>query len=82
MPYEFAEWDDEPEVQAGSRRTGGPPRKSIGIGVIDPPGPPSKQGFPSLNLPRFANRVLAALILAALLLAIGFVVRFWFLPHP
>jgi hypothetical protein len=44
--------------------------------VIDPPGPPSKQGFPSLNFPRFANRLLAALILAALLLAIGYVVRF------
>ena len=81
MPYEFAEWDQEPEAQAGSRRAGGPPRKSIGIGVIDPPGPPSKHGFPSLDLPRYASRIFAALILAALFLAIGALVYRLYLPH-
>jgi hypothetical protein len=78
MPYEFVEYDDEPEAQAGSSRAGGPPRLSVGIGVIDPPGPPSKRGFPSLNLPHFANRIFAALILMALAVAIGALVRFWF----
>lgn len=81
MPYEFAEWDEEPEAQAGSRRACGPPRKSIGIGVIDPPGPPSKQESPSLGLPSFAKRVFAALILAALVLAIGAIVYSWYLPR-
>lgn len=81
MAHEFAEWDEEPEAQAGSSRAGGPPRKSIGVGVIDPPGPPSKQGFPSLGLPSFASRIFAALILAALFLAVGAVVYFWFSPH-
>jgi hypothetical protein len=82
MPYEFAEWDEEPEAQAGSRRTGGPPKKSVGIGVLDPPGPPSKHGFPFVSLPQFSSRILAALILAALAVAIGAFVHFWFFPHP
>jgi hypothetical protein len=81
MHYEFAEYDDEPEAQAGSRRAGGPPRQSIGIGVIDPPGPPRKHGFPSLGLPGFASRIFAALILVALAVVIGALVRFWFFPH-
>ena len=80
MPAVVREWDEEPEAQAGSRRAGGPPRKSVGVGVIDPPSPPSKQGFPSLGLPRFAKRVFAALILAALVLAIGAIVYSWYLP--
>jgi hypothetical protein len=77
MPYEFAEWDDEPEAQAG-----GPPRKSVGIGVMDPPGPPSKHGFPSLGLPGFASRIFAVLILVALAVAVGAVVHLWFFPRP
>jgi hypothetical protein len=82
MPYEFAEWDEEPEAQAGSRRGGEPPRKSTGIGVLDPPGPPSKHGLPFVSLPGFTNRILAALILAALAVVIGALVRFWFFPQP
>jgi hypothetical protein len=82
MPYEFAEWDEEPEAQAGSRRSGGPPRKSAGIGVLDPPGPPSKHGSPFVSLPRFSSRILAALILVALLLSLSALVRYWFFPQP
>jgi hypothetical protein len=82
MPYEYAEWDEEPQAQAGSRRAGGPPRKSAGIGVLDPPGPPSKHGSPFVSLPRFSSRILAALILAALGAAIGAVVHYWFFPRP
>ncbi|HUE42826.1 MAG TPA: hypothetical protein VMP12_04640 [Candidatus Sulfotelmatobacter sp.] len=82
MPYEFAEWDDEPEAQAGSSRAGGPPRKSVGSGVMDPPGPPSTHGASSLGLPGFASRVFAALILAALAIAVSAIVHFWFFPRP
>jgi hypothetical protein len=82
MPYEFAEWDEEPEAQVGSRRGGGPPRNSVGIGVLDPPGSPSKPGQPFVSLPGFTNRIPAALFLAALALAIGAFVHFWFLPRP
>jgi hypothetical protein len=78
MPYEFAEWEKAPEAQAGSRRSGGPPRKSAGVGVLDPPGPPSKHGPPFLSLPRFSNRIFAALILAILVLALSAFVRYWF----
>jgi hypothetical protein len=82
MPYESAEWDEEPEAQAGSSRAGGPPRKSVGIGVIDPPGPPSTHGTPSLGLPGFANRIFATLILIILAVAVGALVHFWFFPRP
>jgi hypothetical protein len=82
MPYEFREWDDEPEVQSGSSRAGGPPRKSIGLGVMDPPGPPSTHRSFSFGLPGFANRILATLILLALAAALGALVHFWFSPKP
>ena len=82
MPYEFAEWDDEPEAQAGSSRAGGPPRKSVGIGVLDPPGPPSKSGLPSLSPAGFSSRIFATLLLVALALAVGALIYTWFLPRP
>jgi len=82
MPYEFAEWDDEPEAQAGSSRAGGPPRKSVGIGVMDPPGPPDTHRSFSFGLPGFASRIFAAFILLALAVAVGALVHFWFFPRP
>ncbi len=42
MPYEFTEWEEEPEPQTSSARSGSPPRKHIGIGILDPPGPPKR----------------------------------------
>jgi len=77
MPYEFSEWDDEPEPQAGSSRLGGPPGKSIGIGVLDPPGPPSKPGLPRVWLTGFSKRMLTAFVLAVLALGIVALVYFW-----
>jgi len=44
MPYEFTECEQEPEAQPSSGRTGGPQRKSAGIGALDPPVPPKKPG--------------------------------------
>jgi hypothetical protein len=41
MPYEFREYPFELEPEASSGRSGGPPRKSTGVDVLDPPGPPT-----------------------------------------
>jgi hypothetical protein len=74
MAYTFTEWEQEPEAQASSGRTGGPPRKSIGIGVLDPPVPPKKPvgpipGIPaSLLLRILAGRLLVAVVGALALL--------------
>jgi hypothetical protein len=68
MPYEFQEWEQEPEALASSRM-GGPPRKSKGIGVLDPPSPPARPGWPSAALSAaFLMRLLAGLVLAGLAL--------------
>ena len=75
MPYEFAEDEFAPEPEAASARSGGPPHKLTGIGVIDPPVPPKRPlgpippGLVSLFL-----RVLGGLLLLGL--ASG--VLFWF----
>ena len=67
MPYEFREWEEELEPQASSAHLGGPPRKSTGIGVLDPQGPLAASPAP------FLGRLLAGLILASLVLFILFV---------
>lgn len=67
MPYEFREWEAELEPQAASARTGGPPRKSTAIGVLDPPIPPRRPPGPLVPLPTsFLLRLFAGLILAGL----------------
>jgi hypothetical protein len=43
MPHQHSEFDREPEPEPSSSRTGGPPHKSTGIGIVDPPPPPSKR---------------------------------------
>lgn len=42
MPYEFIEWEEDPEPQTSSARSGSPPRKHTGIGILDSAGPPKK----------------------------------------
>jgi hypothetical protein len=67
MPYEFRQWEEELEPQPSSARLGGPPRKSIGIGVLDPPGPPKRPPGPLAAQPAsFLTRLFAGLILAGL----------------
>jgi len=67
MPYEFQEWDCQPEAQAASARGGVPPRKVTGIGVLDPPVPPRRPLGPLAALPAsFLVRLLAALLLAGI----------------
>lgn len=73
MAYEFTEWEQEPEPQA-SGRSGGPPRKSSAIGMLDPPFPPKKPvgpipGIPTSLWPRvFGGIALVALVVAILLM--------------
>jgi hypothetical protein len=66
MPHDFAEYEREPVAQA-SGRFSGPPRKSTGIGVLDPPVPPKRPPGP---IPAAAMsllwRIAAAVLLAAL----------------
>jgi len=67
MPYEFQEWEEEPQPEASCARSGGPPRKSIAIGVLDPAGHPKGPSEPRL-LGFFLTRIVAILILAGLAL--------------
>lgn len=46
MPYEFAENEFELEPAPSSGRSSGPPRKSTGIGILDPPAPPKRPPGP------------------------------------
>ena len=63
MPYEFTEWEPDPEPEPSCSRVGGPPRKVTGIGILDPPLPPKRQG-PLLPLAGpFLSRVFAAVVL-------------------
>ena len=73
MPYEFTEWEHEPEPQASSSHAGGPPRKITGVGIVDPPVPPKRQGplFPiaeSLFVRIFAAIILIGIVVATFLL--------------
>lgn len=73
MPYEFQEREEEPEALASSARIGGPPSKSAGIGVLDPPGPPRRSSGPLAALPAsFLTRLFVGLLLAGLGLFILF----------
>jgi hypothetical protein len=73
MPYEFREWEEELKPQPSSARSGGPPRKLKGIGVLDPPGPPGRpRGSRSALSGSFLTRVLGGLVLAGLVILIFF----------
>lgn len=67
MPYEFQDWEEDLQPLASAARLGGPPRKSTGIGVLDPPGPPRRPLGPLAALPAsFLVRLLAGLLLGGL----------------
>jgi hypothetical protein len=42
MPHEFHEYPFELEPEASSSRSGGPPRKSTAVDVLDPPRSPAR----------------------------------------
>ncbi|HEX4543141.1 MAG TPA: hypothetical protein VH114_08235 [Candidatus Acidoferrum sp.] len=67
MPYEFAENEFELEPASSSARSGGPPRKNTGIGVLDPPVPPKRPPGPIPAMPfSLLFRIVGGLILLAL----------------
>lgn len=70
MPYEFTEYPVEPEPQAASSRGTRPPRKAVGVDLLDAPGGSSSELIPiRLRLPLWlaALLVLGAVILLLLL---------------
>jgi len=72
MAYTFTEWEEEPEAQASSGRTGGPPRKSTGIGVLDPPVRPKKPLGPIPGIPAsLLLRIVAGMLLVAVVGAVA-----------
>lgn len=68
MPYEFAENEFELEPEASFARSGGPPRKHTGIGVIDPPLPPKRPPGP---IPATASSLVLRLLAGLLLLGLA-----------
>ena len=75
MPYEFAENEFGLEPEASSARSGGPPPKLTGIGVIDPPVPPKRRPGPfPAGLVSLFLRVLGGLLLLGLLSGILFLI--------
>jgi hypothetical protein len=59
MPYEFTEWEPEPEPEAASSRTCGPPRKVAGIGILNASLPPKRQDPPLPLAGSFHVRIVA-----------------------
>lgn len=67
MPYEFAENEFELEPASSSARSGGPPRKFTGIGILDPPGP----------IPATPASLVLRLLSGLLLLGLAAAILFW-----
>jgi len=79
MPYEFTEYEPEPEPQASSGRAGGPPRKLTAADVLDPPVPPRRSPGPLASSPaKWWLRAFAGIALAVAVVAI---ILFLFAPH-
>jgi len=73
MPHEFTEDSFELEPQTSSAHSGGPPRKSTRIGVLDPPVPPKGPFGPLRRLPASVwMRILGILLLAGVGISILF----------
>lgn len=73
MPYEFAENEFELEPASSSARSGGPPRKSVGVGILDPPVPPKRPPGPIPAVPASVFlRVIGGLLLLGLTAGILF----------
>jgi len=67
VPYEFTQYEPEPEPLASSAHSGVPPRKLTGIGLLDPPVPPRKPIGPIPRIPAsLLLRIVAALLLAGI----------------
>ena len=72
MPYEFTESERELEAQPSSGRSGIPPRKFTGAGVLDPPVPPKRPIGPIPRIPAsLLLRILAGVVLGAIVISIA-----------
>ena len=71
MPHEFAGYEDEPQTQSSSRLSGGPPRKHIGVGVLDPDDDISAPPRPRIGFTAF----LIIAVLATMILVLFFLNR-------
>ena len=81
MPYEFTEHEHEPETQASSSRGGHPPRKITGVGILDPSMPSRRQNpLLPISTPVFV-RILAAIMLVAIVVGIVVVAFLPLLPR-
>ena len=69
MPYEFTEWEQEPDPQASFSRSGSPPRKHAGIGFVDPPEPPKNIPWSALSR-GFALMILLGFIVGVVLMTV------------
>jgi hypothetical protein len=70
MQHQFTEYEDEPRPQLSSRRSGGPPRKRTGAGLLDPHEDKSSSARPwSIGFTAFfIVTVLAIMLLTAFFL--------------
>jgi hypothetical protein len=66
---QFTPYDDEPRTKSSSRRSGGPPRKIVGVGVLDSPG----HGDDShrFNRKGVAFTAFVIVVVVAIMLAVG-----------
>jgi hypothetical protein len=72
MPYQFAEYPVEPEPQPASSRGTRPPRKRIGVDVLDPPGGPPSELIPArLRFPLWFGAILVVVTIIILLILSG-----------
>jgi hypothetical protein len=72
MPYEFTEYPVEPEPQAASSRGTRPPRKGVGVGVLDPLGGSSSELIPArLRFPLWLGALVLVGSIIILLLLTG-----------
>jgi hypothetical protein len=72
MPYEFAEYPVEPEPLPASSRGTRPPRKGIGVDLLDPPGGSSSELIPArLRFPLWLGALLLVGSIIILLLLSG-----------
>jgi hypothetical protein len=73
MPYEFTEYEREPEPRASSGRAASPPHKLTAAGVLDPPFSPKRSPGPLASIPAkwwlraFAGIVLSIAVVATIL---------------
>jgi len=70
MPHEFSENDAPPQTRSSSGRSGGPPHKHTGIGVLDSPDYDNSSSLPQRWSIRFTALFIVAVVAVMLLVAL------------